>query len=79
MKTITSSLFSLDWKDGAKGLLMAIIGAIISVVTASINAGNFNITWAAIWHGAVVAGFAYLTKNFFTESKEVAPANPIAK
>jgi hypothetical protein len=75
----TSNIFSLDTRDAAKGLLMACIGAAISVITASIGAGNFTISWQAVWHGALIAGLGYITKNFFSPPKEINPANPLGK
>jgi membrane protein implicated in regulation of membrane protease activity len=79
MKTITSGLFSLDFKDGAKGLLVAVGGAIIAAIQTSIQAGSLSFKWSYIGSVALAAGLAYLGKNFFTPAKEVAPANPIAK
>ena len=70
----TSDLFSLNWTDAGKGLLCAVAGAVISQVTASIQAGNLNINLTSLWHGALVAGLAYLGKNFFTPAQTVTPA-----
>lgn len=75
----TSKLFSLDWRDLLKGLIMAVAGSVVSVVSNSINTGNFTITFASVWHGALVAGVAYLGKNFFTPPAAASPNNPIAK
>ncbi len=67
-----SPLFSLNWQDALKGLYTAIGGAIVSTLTTIVTAGDFDkITWATIWHGALVGGLAYLGKNFLT------PADPI--
>ncbi len=75
----TSKQFSLDYRDLLKGLIVAVAGAVVAVVTASINAGDFNITFTAIWHGALIGGLGYLSKNFFTPSSTVSPNNPVAK
>lgn len=75
----TSSLFSLNWQDAAKGLLMAVLGAVVSVIVATVKTGNFTFTWESLWHGAVVGGASYLTKNFLTPSQTIPPSNLLAK
>lgn len=66
----TSSLFSLNWNDLIKGLIMAAGGGLFSVLMSDINAGNFDINLTALWHGALVGAIPYLAKNFLT------PATP---
>lgn len=63
-----SSLFSLNWQDVAKGLIMAALGGMISIISDDINKGVFDINIIALWHGALVGGTAYIVKNFFTPS-----------
>ncbi len=67
----TSSLFSLDLKDLAKGLLVAMTGAIITALQTSIQAGSFTLNWKTTGTVALTAGLSYLTKNFFTPAKIV--------
>ena len=75
---VTSKQFSLDWRDAAKGLLMAVLGAIIAVVETSIDAGIFHFDLQAIWKTALAAGVAYLAKNFVTKSEVKTPSEPKA-
>lgn len=63
-----TGLFSLGIADFAKGLIMAVIGAVIGLITATIEAGSLNFDWGAIGKGALLAALAYLTKNFLTSS-----------
>lgn len=79
MKTITSGFMSLDWKDAAKGLLMAVIVPAIAIIEQSVQAGSLTLNWKTIGGAALAGGLGYLMKNFFTPAKEVAPANPLAK
>ena len=65
----TSSLFSLDVRDAAKGLIVAAGGAAVSAIEASINAGSLTFNWKQISLTALAAGLAYLGKNFFTPAK----------
>ena len=61
-----STLFTLNVQDFIKGLIMAILGAVIAVIQSSLNAGTFIFDWTNIWHVALAAIVAYLVKNFFT-------------
>jgi len=71
---LTSKQFSLDWKDTAKSLVMAVLGAVMAVIETSITAGNFHFDWQAIWKTALAACVAYLAKNFFTKAEVKTPA-----
>ena len=70
----TSPLFSLNIKDLAKGLIVAIGGAAITAIENSIQAGSLTLDWKAIGSVALAAGLSYLGKNFFTPAKTVTPA-----
>jgi hypothetical protein len=69
----TSSLFSLDFKDLGKGLLVAIGGAVIAAVETSVKAGSLTFNWQSIGGVAIAAGLSYLGKNFFTPAKTITP------
>jgi len=68
---MNSNFFSLNWLDLAKGLLVAVIGAILTGVYQAIQAGALAWTWL-FWQPIVLtgvgAGIAYLIKNFFSNS-----------
>jgi len=68
---MNSNFFSLNWFDLAKGLLVAVIGAILTAVYQAIQAGQLTWTWAffqPIVLTGLGAGLAYLIKNFFSNS-----------
>ena len=69
----TSSLFSLDFKDLGKGLLVAVGGAVIAAIETSVQAGSITFSWKTIGGVALAAGLSYLAKNFFTPSQTVTP------
>ena len=69
----TSSLFSLDFKDLGKGLLVAIGGAVIAAIETSFQAGVLTFNWKTIGGVALAAGLSYLGKNFFTPAQVVTP------
>ena len=70
----TSPLFSIDFKDVGKGLLVAVGGAVVSAIQSSLNAGSLTFNWAQIGSVALAAGLAYLGKNFFTPAQNVTKA-----
>jgi membrane protein implicated in regulation of membrane protease activity len=75
-----SSFLSLGLKDLVKGVIMAALGAIAALVSASINAGSLNFDWEVMGHTALLAAIAYLAKNFLTNSKNAFLAKePILK
>ncbi len=65
-----SNFLSLNLQDIAKGLVMAVLTPIVTVIGQSIEAGNFTYDWKSIGLAALAGGFAYLVKNFFTKPTE---------
>lgn len=64
--TTTSGPYSLDKKDFLKGLIVAVITPVITIITTSLDAGELVFNWKAIGITALTAGLAYLVKNFLT-------------
>jgi hypothetical protein len=69
--TTTSKLFRINLNDTLKGLVVAVGGAVFTVVQNSIEIGNLKFDWTNIWHIALAAFVAYIGKNFFTNSQTV--------
>lgn len=65
-----SKLFSWNLRDFLKGLLVAVLGAVIGLVAATIEAGSLSFDWQAIGKAAMLATLTYLTKNFLTNSND---------
>jgi len=65
---MNSKLFSLSSEDFLKGLIVAIIGSVLTIIQTSLQAGDLKFDWKAILTTALLAGISYLTKNFFTNS-----------
>lgn len=64
----TSKLFSLNWADLAKGLVMAVIGAVLTAAYQALSIGG-PIDLKAMATVALLAGLAYIIKNFFSDSQ----------
>lgn len=74
-----SGFLKLQWQDFAKGLIIAVLGAVIAIVQTSIEAGNLHFDWAAMGKTALLTGIAYIVKNLFTnnEGKFMTKDNPV--
>lgn len=65
---MNSGLFSLNWADFAKGLVMAVLGAVAALIQASVDAGTLNFDWKKIGTYAALTAITYILKNFVTGS-----------
>ena len=66
----TSNFLSLNLRDIAKGLLMAILTPVVVIIQQSLEAGVFTFDWKSIGLTAIGGGVAYLAKNFFTKPSD---------
>jgi len=67
---MNSSLFTLNSKDWIKGLVIAVLTAVITVVYSTIQAGTLMLDWKAISIAGISAALAYITKNLLTNSQD---------
>lgn len=65
---MNSSFLALNTKDFLKGLIVAVLSAVVTILYSSLQAGDFVIDWKSIGMAALSAALAYVTKNFFTNS-----------
>lgn len=71
----TSNLYSLNFKDLLKGLIVAIGSAVVTTIQTSLQSGSLNFNWRLIGTVALGAGIAYIGKNFFTPASIKTPVN----
>jgi hypothetical protein len=64
-----STLFTLNTADFVKGLLMAVLSTVITIVYQTIEAGSLVFDWKAIGTMALTSALAYIMKNLFTNSQ----------
>ncbi len=65
-----SNFLSLNWRDIAKGLLMAVLTPVVVVIQQSLESGIFVFDWKSIGLASLAGGVAYLVKNFFTKPSD---------
>jgi len=66
-----SNIFTLTKFDWVKGVVVAVFAAIITSLASAVNVPGFDFAtfdWGNLIQVAVVAGIAYLSKNFLTTS-----------
>ena len=69
---MNSKFLSLNWMDLLKGLLIAVIGAMLTGIYQGIHARTLTFTWTffqPIVLTGIDAAFAYLLKNFLSNSQ----------
>jgi hypothetical protein len=77
MQTVTTSKFlGLNLTDIWKGLLMAVLTPVLTIITESVNKGTLTFDWKVIIMAAISGGLAYLLKNFFTPAQTVIKPAP---
>jgi hypothetical protein len=61
-----SDLFSLNYKDLLKGLIMAVLTPVLVIIQQSVEIGELTFNWKQIVVASIAGAVAYLIKNFFT-------------
>jgi len=63
-----STFLNLNSTDFIKGLLMAVLSSVITIVYQTVEAGSLVFDWKAIGTMALTSALAYIMKNLFTNS-----------
>ena len=61
-----SKLWSFQLNDFWKGLVIAVLMAVLTVVYETLQKGTLNINWNTVLIAGIGAGVSYLLKNFAT-------------
>jgi hypothetical protein len=67
-----SKFLSINWKDAAKGFIVAFLTVLLSFITVAIEDID-ALTWSNLWittKVGILSGASYVIKNFFTNSEE---------
>jgi len=65
---MNSPIFTLNTNDFLKGLIMAVLSSVITVVYQTVETGSLIFDWKTIGTIALTSGIAYIMKNLFTNS-----------
>ena len=65
---MNSTFLTLNSNDFIKGLIMAVLSTVITVVYQTVEAGSLVFDWKAIGTMALTTALAYIMKNLFTNS-----------
>jgi len=63
-----STFLNLNTTDFIKGLIMAVLSSVITIVYQTVQAGSLVFDWKAIGTMALTTALAYIMKNLFTNS-----------
>lgn len=69
----SGKLFSVGIKDATKGLIVAVLTVLLSMLGSSISNGSFPATWEewkVILLASLGAGLSYILKNWLTNSDD---------
>lgn len=61
-----SPLFTLNWQDALRGLIVAVGTPILLAIERVIDAGKMDFSWKTLAMAGLGGGVVYLIKNFFT-------------
>ena len=76
MSIVASKQFSLQWRDISRGLIMAVLSSVLTLLYDSIQANGFDFDWQNIAKNAAGAAIIYLFKNGILEPpKVIVPAS----
>ena len=64
-----SKLWSLLPKDFVHGLFIAVVGAVLTVVTQTIQSNTLTFDYKAIGTTAAIAAISYISKKFISNSQ----------
>lgn len=61
-----SDLYTLDWRDVGKGVLLAVVASILVFLQGSL-ANGLTVDWAELLRVALASGLGYIMKNYLTD------------
>lgn len=65
---MNSTFLNLNAQDLIKGLIMAVLGTVLTMVYDVVQTGSLTFDWGHIATAAITTAIAYLLKNFISNS-----------
>jgi len=66
---MNSSFLNIDLKDLGKGLIVAVLTSVLTIVYNTVEAGSLTFDWKVILTTGITTGLSYLLKNLLTNSQ----------
>jgi hypothetical protein len=66
---MNSSIFTLNSNDFIKGLIIAVLTSVVTIVYQTVSTGSLAIDWKAIATVALSSALGYIMKNLLTNSE----------
>jgi putative exporter of polyketide antibiotics len=63
-----STFLNLNLSDFVKGLILAVLTSVLTIVYDVVQTGSLSFDWKHIGTAAITTAIAYLLKNLFTNS-----------
>ena len=65
---MNSPFLNINLNDLSKGLILAVLTSVLTVIYTTVQAGSLSFDWKLIATTALTSGIGYLIKNLFTNS-----------
>lgn len=65
---MNSPFLNIDLNDLGKGLILAVLTSVLTVVYTTVQAGSLSFDWKLVATTALTSAIGYLLKNLFTNS-----------
>ena len=66
---MNSPFLNIDFNDFIKGLIVAVLTSVLTIVYSTVQAGSLSFDWKLIGVTAITSALGYLVKNLLTNSK----------
>lgn len=66
---MNSSFLKLNWSDFSKGIIVAILTAVLTYIANALQVSGLNLDFGQVLSIAITAGISYLAKNLLTDSE----------
>lgn len=67
---MNSQLFKIDWKDVVKGIVLAMLTAVVAWIVQALGTPGFSLSqvdWNEIGKIALTSGLGYILKNYLSD------------
>jgi hypothetical protein len=66
---MNSPFLNIDLNDLGKGLILAVLTSVMTVIYTTVQTGSLSFDWKLIATTAITSALGYLMKNLLTNSK----------